>query len=119
PSIQSSYDIVITNGRVLDGNGAPARRADVAVVGDRIVAVGALAGAKAALTIDAKGRIVAPGFIDVHSHALETIARPELREARPLIAQGVTTVVGNPDGGGPIDLKRQAATLEADGGIGV
>ena len=73
-------------------------RADVGIRGDRIVAVGRLADRTAALVIDAKDRVVGPGFIDVHSHALSTIL-PEPSRPRALIAQGVTTVVGNPDGG--------------------
>ena len=118
-SAQAPFDILIVGGRLIDGTGNPWRRADVGIRGDRIVAVGRLAGSPATTVIDAKDRTVAPGFIDVHSHALSTITNPALRNAQPLIAQGVTTVVGNPDGGGPIDLKAQAAELEADGGIGV
>ena len=118
-SAQARFDVLILGGRVIDGSGNPWRRADVGIRGDRIAAVGRLAGSPAATVIDAKDRTVAPGFIDVHSHALSTITNPALRDAQPLIAQGVTTVVGNPDGGGPIDLAAQAAELEADGGIGV
>jgi N-acyl-D-amino-acid deacylase len=114
----SNYDILVTNGRILDGSGNPWLRADVAIKGDRIVAVGRLAGAKAALVVDAHDRVVAPGFMDVHSHALGPLTREDLRDARALIAQGLTTILGNPDGGGPIDLKQQAAELET-GGIGV
>jgi N-acyl-D-amino-acid deacylase len=116
---QSSFDILVVGGRLMDGSGNPWRRADVGIRGGRIAAIGRLAGSGAATVIDARDRVVAPGFIDVHSHALATITDPGLREARPLVAQGVTTVVGNPDGGGPIDLKEQTALLEADGGIGV
>src|SRR5262245_49890234 len=116
---QSNYDIVILNGRLYDGSGNPWRRADVGIRGDRIVAVGRLSGATATTIVDAKDRVVAPGFIDVHSHALSNITNAALREARALVAQGVTTVVGNPDGGGPTDLKEQAASLDANGGIGV
>ena len=97
---QASFDVLIVNGRVSDGSGNPWRRADIGIRGDRIVAVGRLTGATATTVIDAKDRIVAPGFIDVHSHALSNITNPALRDARALIAQGVTTVVGNPDGGG-------------------
>jgi N-acyl-D-amino-acid deacylase len=116
---QQQFDILIRNGRVLDGSGNPWRRADIGIRGDRIVAVGTLAGATAATVVDAKDRVVAPGFFDVHSHALEGLTRAELRDGRPLLAQGVTTIVGNPDGGGGTDLKRQFATIEADGGVGV
>jgi len=58
------YDLVIRNGDVIDGTGAPARHADVAIAGDRIVAIGTIS-AGASRTIDATGRVVAPGFIDV------------------------------------------------------
>ena len=116
---QQSFDILIRNGRVLDGSGNPWRRADIGIRGDRIVAVGALSGSAATTVIDARDRIVAPGFFDVHSHALDGLTRPELRDGRPLLAQGVTTIVANPDGGGGTDLARQFATIGADGGVGV
>src|SRR5262245_19995159 len=67
------FDVLIVNGRVLDCAGNPAIRADVGIRGARVAAVGALAGAAATTTIDAAGRDVAPGFIDVHSHALDNI----------------------------------------------
>jgi N-acyl-D-amino-acid deacylase len=118
-SAQQPFDILIKNGRVLDGSGNPWRRADIGIRGDRIVAVGTLPGATATTVVDAKDRVVAPGFFDVHSHALEGLTRAELRDGRPLLAQGVTTIVGNPDGGGGTDLKRQFTTIEADGGVGV
>jgi N-acyl-D-amino-acid deacylase len=116
---QARFDILIVNGRVLDGSGNPWIRADIGIRDDRIAAIGRLTGASATTVIDARGRTVAPGFIDVHSHALDALTRADLREARALLAQGVTTLVGNPDGGGPVDLKAQAAALEADGGPGV
>jgi N-acyl-D-amino-acid deacylase len=61
--------------------------------------------------------LVTPGFIDVHSHAAEGLVHPELRQGRPLLAQGITTIVANPDGGGNVDLAVQREKLEA-GGIG-
>ena len=63
------YDTIIRGGTVVDGSGAPGRRADVAIKRGHIVAVGDLAGADAANSIDAKGLVVAPGFINLHSHA--------------------------------------------------
>jgi N-acyl-D-amino-acid deacylase len=113
----SSFDLLIRNGRVMDGSGNPWMRADIGIRGDRIAAVGRLPNARAATIVDAQHRLVTPGFIDVHSHAAEGLSRPPLRQARPILAQGVTTVVVNPDGGGPIDLTAQAARFE-EGGIG-
>jgi N-acyl-D-amino-acid deacylase len=114
---QPSFDLLIRNGRVMDGTGNPWMRADIGVRGDRIVAIGRLAGAAAKTVIDAADRLVTPGFIDVHSHAAEGLTRPELRQARPILAQGVTTLVVNPDGGGPVDLAAQAVRLQ-QGGLG-
>lgn len=63
-----AHDLVIRGGTVVDGTGAPARRADVAVDGDRITAVGEVDAGGAARVIDAEGRLVTPGFVDLHSH---------------------------------------------------
>src|ERR687884_232981 len=62
------YDIVITNGRVVDGTGNPWFRADVAIKDGRIARIGHIDPAQARKVIDARGAIVAPGFIDVHTH---------------------------------------------------
>jgi N-acyl-D-amino-acid deacylase len=106
------YDVLIRNARVMDGTGNPWLRADLGIAGDRIAAVGRLAGASGAREIDARDRILAPGFIDVHSHAGEGIRSEALRQGQPLIAQGITTIVVNPDGGGPVDLAAQRAAIE-------
>jgi N-acyl-D-amino-acid deacylase len=112
-----SFDVVIRNGRVMDGSGNPWVRADIGIRAGRIAALGNLAAVKATTIVDAKDQLVTPGFIDVHSHAAEGLTRPELRQARPIIAQGVTTLVVNPDGGGPVDLGAQRAAIEK-GGVG-
>ena len=112
-----SFDVLIRNGRVMDGSGNPWLRSDIGIRGDRIAAMGRLTGSTARVTIDAADRLVTPGFIDVHSHAIEGLVRPELRQGLPLLAQAVTTIVGNPDGGGPVDLAAQRERLES-GGIG-
>lgn len=109
------FDLLITGGRVLDGSGRAAVRADIAIAGDRIVRVGDLARAEARRSISANGRIVAPGFIDAHSHAVDGLMRQGLEQGQPLLAQGITTIVGNPDGGGPLDLATQRQTLERRG----
>jgi N-acyl-D-amino-acid deacylase len=106
------YDVLIRHGRVLDGTGNPWFLADVGVIGDKIVAVGSLENAAATRVIDATGLYVSPGFIDVHSHAATGLATAALAPGRPLLAQGITTIVGNPDGQGPIDLPKQRADLE-------
>lgn len=111
------FDVVIHNARVMDGSGNPWLRADLGIRGDRIAAVGRLGAASARRSIDAADRLVTPGFIDVHSHAGEGLTRPELRQGQPLLAQGITTILANPDGGGPVDLATQRAELEA-GGLG-
>ena len=116
---QESYDIIIRGGRLLDGTGNPWRLADVAINGDRIQAVGNLARATARKVIDAPGLYVAPGFIDPHSHSAEGLASPQLRGAHPLLAQGITTVVVNPDGGGPTDLRAQRQELAPNLGLNV
>jgi N-acyl-D-amino-acid deacylase len=85
---------------VFDGSGRPGVRADVGIVGDRIVAVGDLSHAAAKVERDATGLYVTPGFISVHDHTETAIyGRPE-----SLITQGVTTAIVNPDGWGPLDI---------------
>src|SRR5437667_10844799 len=68
------YDLLIRNGRVLDGTVNPWQAADIAVRGNRITAVGRIEGASAARTIDVAGLTVAAGFVDVHSHATAGLA---------------------------------------------
>lgn len=117
--------MLIRGGRVADGSGAPLFAADVAIRDGRIAAVGPLPHASAARIVDASGLCVAPGFIDIHSHA-DDAARPGgLRSASPakrsapnLVAQGVTTVVVNQDGRSLLDIGLQREALD-EGGLGV
>ncbi len=85
------YDVLFAGGTVIDGTGAPRARADVAVSGDRIAAVGDLAGVQAGRSIDATGRIVSPGFIDAHTHDDNLLLVD--RDMTPKTSQGVTTVI--------------------------
>ncbi len=88
------YDLLITNGTLIDGSGAAGRQCDLAIDGDRIAAVGDLASSPARRTIDATGRIVCPGFIDIHTHSDLTIALDG--RAFSSLTQGITTqVMGN------------------------
>ena len=110
--------ILIKEGNVMDGSGSPAIRADVLIRGDRIEAVGNLGDVAADEVIDATGLYVTPGFIDPHSHAGGGLATEELSHAEPLLAMGLTTILANPDGRGPVDLARQRNALLAHG-VGV
>jgi N-acyl-D-amino-acid deacylase len=84
-------DLVIKGGTVIDGTGAARTKADVAIAGERIVALGDAGGCRAKRTIDAAGRIVAPGFIDAHTHDDNLLLRrPDMT---PKTSQGVTTVI--------------------------
>lgn len=112
------YDVLFRNARVLDGMGNPWIRADVAIRGDRIAAVGRLGAARARRVVDATGLYIAPGFIDPHTHAGASLGDPELSAAEPLLAEGVTTILANPDGGGPVDLAKQGTAIMKDG-VGV
>jgi acyl-homoserine-lactone acylase len=112
------YDLVLRGGTVVDGTGRAPFRADVGVRGGRIVAVGDLGAAQSGEVVDATGLTVAPGFIDTHSHAAGGLATDGLSEARKLLAQGVTTVLVNPDGSGPVDLAAQRRAL-LEHGLGV
>lgn len=97
------FDVLIRGGSVIDGSGAARYRADVALKGDRIALVSrsAVDPRRAARVIDAAGRIVSPGFIDVHAH-LDPL--PQLPGAESAVRQGVTTALGGPDGGSPLPL---------------
>ncbi|MBI3877047.1 MAG: D-aminoacylase, partial [Verrucomicrobia bacterium] len=85
----ASYDLILRNGRVVDGTGNPAFHADVAVKDGRIATIGKISGT-AAKEFDLKGLVVAPGFIDVHTHAEDIKGLPE---AENFLRMGVTTLV--------------------------
>jgi N-acyl-D-amino-acid deacylase len=94
------YDLVIRNGKIVDGTGNPWRHGDLAVRGDRIAAVGHIPAGSGKREIDARGLIVAPGFIDIHSHSDFTLL--EDGNAQSKIRQGVTTeVLGESSSPGP------------------
>ena len=108
------YDVLISGGTVADGTGAERFRADVAIKDGRIVRVSRqpLPARSATRVIDATGRVVAPGFIDMHAH-LDPLLR--LPGAESMVRQGVTTALGGPDGGGPLPLGRYLDSAQALG----
>ena len=95
-------DIVIKNGLVIDGSGDPGRKADLVISGNTIQEIGAFGDVQADIVIDAQGKAVAPGFIDMHSHADASL--PFAPYAESLAYQGVTTVVTGQCGFSPAPL---------------
>ncbi|MBC7234948.1 MAG: D-aminoacylase [Chloroflexi bacterium] len=103
------FDILIRNGVVIDGSGAPRRRADVAISGGRVQAVEPGLAKKAGVLIDASNLIVAPGFVDMHSHADRTL--PILPTADSLAHQGIATVVIGQCGSSPAPLSERTREI--------
>jgi N-acyl-D-amino-acid deacylase len=113
---QDSVDVLIRGGTLHDGSGRTAQRADVGMRGDRIAFVGdaARAGLKSGRIIDATGLIVAPGFIDPHTHSFEGLLNLSQTQRQNVgaLMQGVTTVVTGADGRGPLDVARVMSEAE-------
>lgn len=116
---QARVDVLIRGGTLIDGTGAPGRRADIGVRGDRIQFVGDAASTRltAVRTIDATGLIVSPGFIDPHTHTYPDLSSADLtrRTNAAYLAQGVTTVLTGNDGGGPVDVAASLARWRRNG----
>ncbi|MFN2455023.1 MAG: amidohydrolase family protein [Pyrinomonadaceae bacterium] len=115
----SNLDLLIRGGQIINGSGGAPFFADVGIKGDRIVFIGNAkkAGMSAARTIDAANMIVAPGFIDPHTHTFEDLSNAERKSNVNYLMQGVTTVVTGNDGGGTIHVA-QAFDKWAQQGIG-
>ncbi len=103
------FDLLINNGKIYDAEKQSFYNGNIGIIGDEIVAIGKLKNAEAFRTIDARGHIVSPGFIDVHAH-IESIMR--LPQAESFIKQGVTTVLAGPDGRGPSNMAEFLDKLE-------
>ena len=122
-ALAQEFDVILRGGRVMDGTGNPWFRADVGILGGRIVRLGDLGSASASRVIEAEGYHIVPGFIDLHSHADQGLDVPggsgsegaRRRAAPNLVSQGITTVVVNQDGRSPWPIADQRARLEARG----
>ncbi len=110
------FDLIIARGRIADGTGNPWFEADIAVKDGRIVEIGRIDASRAAKTLDAKGLIVAPGFIDVHTHIESGIGA--LPTAENFLRMGVTSVVTGNCGGSALNLGEWFKGLE-DKGISI
>lgn len=105
------YDLLFRNGTIVDGTGKAAYVGDIAINGDTIAAVGKLTRAVGREEVDITGLVIAPGFINIHSHA-EPDALPT---AVNMLSQGVTTEIMNADGRSPLDLTDQMRQLDSAG----
>jgi len=108
---RAPFDILVRHGTVIDGSGLPRFAADVAIVDGVIARVGDLSAERGQLEIDASRLFVAPGFLNIHSHAVPGA----LARAENMLTQGVTTEILNPDGGGALDLAQQLDRAAASG----
>src|SRR3954467_13243744 len=107
----AAFDLVIRNGRIIDGTGSPWYRGDVAVRGDTIARIAPRIDAPAARVIDAAGKVVAPGFIDIHTHARRGIF--QVPTADNYVRQGVTTLIEGPDGSSPLPIRPFLERIES------
>jgi N-acyl-D-amino-acid deacylase len=106
------FDLVITNGTVIDGTGRPRFRADLGIQGGKIAAIAAGERLSGGRTLDAAGLVVAPGFIDVHSHADWILPLPDHDQIlAPLLLQGITTLVTGNCGFSPAPATEETAPL--------
>jgi predicted amidohydrolase YtcJ len=110
-----SVPLIFRGGTIIDGTGAPASRGDLMIRGDRIVGVGTFEIPADAKVIDATGLVVAPGFIDLHSHSDEPIVVEATRDNRNYQFQGVTTIVTGNCGGGALDVGKYFDAIEKHG----
>ena len=108
---QSPSDLVLRNGRIVDGTGSPWYRADLAIKGDTIARIAPAILDAATQVIDVKNAVIAPGFIDIHTHARRGIT--EVPTAPNYVRQGVTTLMEGPDGSSPVPLAPFLAQLDA------
>src|SRR5260370_39837144 len=115
PAVEA--DIVLRGATLYDGSDQPGQKGDLAIKGERIVAVGRFPVAGTPRVLDGKGLLVTPGFIDLHTHSDNPLQQSKTRANLNYLMQGVTTVVTGNCGSGPVDVAAYFKALEA-GGIG-
>ncbi len=113
----ADFDLLITNGRIVNGTGNPWFRADIGIRGDTIAEIGDLGDRTAVRTIDVRGQVVAPGFIDMHTHVDDAFDSDDANAILNYLLQGVTTVRTGSDGSGSFRVAETKARWES-GGIG-
>ena len=115
PGKTSSLDIIILNGKVVDGTGNPWYYGDVGIRGDMIVEIGNLSGRDATKIIDAEGLVVSPGFIDMHTHVDDAFSSTDANAILNYLIQGVTTVIPGSDGSGTYKIAETKRQWESNG----
>ncbi len=110
---QGKFDLLITNAKIIDGTGNPWYIGDIGIQKGKIKRIGDLSGSKAKRVIDAKGQVVAPGFIDVHAHVEGSIV--SLPNAENFLYDGVTTIITGNCGGSELNIKAFFETLDSNG----
>ena len=117
PRQTPKLDLLIRGGQVIDGSGASPIKADIGITGDRITFIGDAAKARmnATRTFDATGLIVAPGFIDPHTHTVEDISHVKRKSNEDFLMQGVTTVITGNDGDSPFPIAYTLNTWRLQG----
>jgi N-acyl-D-amino-acid deacylase len=113
PAVEA--DVVVRGATLYDGSGRPGVVGDLAIRGDRLVAVGKFQVTNQPRVLDGTGLVVAPGFIDLHTHSDYPLLQPATRANRSYLFQGVTTVVTGNCGSGPVDVATHFQALEKNG----
>ncbi|HBL48020.1 D-aminoacylase [Gimesia sp.] len=112
---QTSFDILLKGGTIIDGTGKPGFTGDIAIKYDRIVQIGPEIKGTASETIPCRGLTIAPGFIDLHNHSDRQIISPLTRANMNYVTQGCTTIVTGNCGSGPVDTEEYYRIIDAAG----